>query len=466
VSSAVTATTATIAGSITDPGCSAITGYGFEYSTATGFPNGTGTQAAASNLSAGNFSVALSGLAPNQIYYYKAYVTTAAAGTTYGSQQSFINKPLPVPMASQPGLSYTQNFSDIATWTAFFVSGNGANHFDGLSSGGTGTIPNPGVLTVTTGNFTTGTSGGVQKGTDQSPATQSIVLLTTGSTDNTSSAAIDFYMDFTGVNASTLSFDWASINNSTGDRNGSLRVYASVDGTTFTELTFADVLNFTNNSPTSGSKSNIALPAIFNNSATAMLRFYYHNGAGGTTGSRPKISIDNLTVTAVATTPCTSPTAAATTLAFGTITDVSIQGSFTAASPAADNYLVIASTSSSLTSNPVDGQIYNIGDNVGDGTVIANSNSTSFTATGLSATTTYYFFIYSLNSVCTGGPLYYSGTVLTGQATTIAGLPPCTAPATQPTTLVFGTTTPATIQGSFTATTADEYLVLVSTSLP
>jgi hypothetical protein len=462
-SSAVTATTATIAGSITDPGCSAITGYGFEYSTSTGFPNGTGTQAVASNLSGGNFSVALTGLVPNQIYYYKAYVTTAA-GTAYGSQLSFIDKPLPVPMASQPGLSYTQDFSDIATWTAFFVSGNGANHFDGVSSGGTGTIPNPGVLTVTTGNFITGTSGGVQKGTDQSPATQSIVLLTTGSTDNTSSAAIDFYMDFTGVNASTLSFDWASINNSTGDRNGSLRVYASIDGTTFTELTFADVLNFTNNAATSGSKSNIALPAIFNNSSTAMLRFYYHNGAGGTTGSRPKISIDNLTVTAVATTPCVSPTAAATALTFGTITDVSIAGSFTAASPAADNYLVIASTSSSLTSNPVDGQIYNVGDNVGDGTVIANGNSTSFTAIGLSATTTYYFFIYSLNSVCTGGPLYYSGTVLTGQATTIAGLPPCTAPAAQPTTLVFGTTTPATIQGSFTATTADEYLVLVSTS--
>jgi hypothetical protein len=464
VSSAVTATTATIAGSITDAGCSAITGYGFEYSISTGFPNGTGTQAAASNLSAGNFSVALTGLAPNTRYYYKAYATTAA-GTTYGSELAFTNAPLPVPMASQPGLSYTQDFSDIATWTNFFISGNGANHFDGLSAGGTGTIPTAGVLTASTASFQSSlSSGGVQRGTDQSTATQSIVLLSTGATDNTSSAAIDFYMDFTGVNANTLSFDWASINNSTGDRNGSLRVYASIDGTTFTELTFADVLNFTNNAATSGSKSNIALPAMFNNSATALLRFYYHNGAGGTTGSRPKISIDNLTVTAVATTPCVSPTAAATALTFGNITDVSIAGSFTAASPAADNYLVIASTSSSLTSNPVDGQIYNVGDNVGDGTVIANGNSTSFTATGLNATTTYYFFIYSLNSVCTGGPLYYTSTVLTGQATTIAGLPACTAPASQPTNLVFGTVTPASIQGSFTATTADEYLVLVSTS--
>jgi hypothetical protein len=361
-------------------------------------------------------------------------------------------------------MTYTQDFADIATWGSFFITGNGANHFDGLSATGTGTTPNPNLLTASTTSFSSGSSGGVQKGTDQSPATQSIVLLSTGATDNTSSAAIDFYMDFTGVNAGTLSFDWASINNASGDRNGSLRVYASIDGASWTELTFANVLNFTNNSPTSGSQSNVTLPAIFNNSATARLRFYYHNGAGGSTGSRPKISIDNLKVTAVATTPCVSPTAAPTALTFGTITDVSIQGSFTAASPGPDNYLVIASTSSSLTSNPVDGQIYNVGDNVGDGTVIANSSNTGFTATGLNASTTYYFFIYSLNSICTGGPLYYTTSVLTGQAATNAGLPPCTAPVSQPTNLTFGSTTPGSIQGSFTAATADEYLVLVSTA--
>ncbi len=463
-SSAVTATTATVAGSITDQGCSPVTSYGIEYSSASGFPNGTGTQVASSNLSSGNFSVGLSGLAPNTRYYYKAYATNAG-GTTYGSQQAFTNGPLPVLMSAQPGLSYTQDFSDIASWTNFFISGNGANHFDGLSASGTGTIPNPTVLTTSTASFQgTSTSGGVQRGTDQSPALQSIVLLSTGSTDNTSASAIDFYMDFTGLNAGTLSFDWASINNSTGNRNGSLRVYASIDGTSFTELTFADVLDFTNNSPTSGSKTNIALPAMFNNSATARLRFYYHNGSGGTTGSRPKISIDNLTVTAVATTPCTSPTAPATVLTFGTITDVSIQGSFTAASPAPDGYLVVASTSSSLTTNPVNGQIYNIGDNVGDGTVVAKGSSTSFTATGLNASTTYYFFIFPVNSICTGGPLYYTTTVLTGQATTNAGLPPCAAPASQPSNLVFGSVTSNTVQGSFTTTTADEYLVLRSSS--
>ena len=59
---------------------------------------------------------------------------------------------------------------------------------------------------------------------------------------------------------------------------------------------------------------------------TARIRFYYYNGeTGGTSGSRPKISIDNIKVTALANTPCVTPTAPATALIFGTITDVSIQ---------------------------------------------------------------------------------------------------------------------------------------------
>lgn len=462
-SSGLSAGNATLAGSITATGCSSVTAYGIEYSTTSGFANGTGTQVVGSNLSGGNFSVNVTGLSANSTYYYKAYATNGA-GTTYGAQQSFTSGPVPVVLSAQPGLSFTEDFSDIANWSNNFTSGNGANHFSSVGINNTGTIPDGVRTTTSTSSFASGTSGGVQKGTSQSPPTTSIVLLATGSTDNTAAVAFDFYMDFTGLNAGTLSFDWASLNNSTGDRNASLRIYASTDGVTFTELSFADVLNFTNNSPTSGSKTNIALPSSFNNSATARLRFYYHNGTGGSTGSRPKISIDNLTVTAVATTPCTTPTAAPTALTFGTTNDVSIQGSFTAASPAASQYLVIASENSSLTANPVDGQIYNIGDNVGDGVVVSNTNGTSFTATGLTPSTQYYFFIFSTNAACTGGPLYLTSTFLSGQQTTTAGVLPCAAPASQPSNLTFGTTTATSIQGSFTGTTADEYLVVRSTS--
>ncbi|MFN8252277.1 MAG: cadherin-like beta sandwich domain-containing protein [Ferruginibacter sp.] len=460
------ATTATLPGTITTAGCSPVTVYGIEYSTVSGFGNGTGTQVAASNLSAGNYSVNLTGLTPNVRIYYKAYLTDGS-GTIWGAQQAFNLNPLPVPMALQPSLTFTENFADIASWSDFFITGTGANHWDGLSAVGSGGIPNGTTLTTATNQFIAGnpgTSGGVQRGTEQvSGASQSIVLLSTGTSNNTTSAAIDFYADFTGVNAGTLSFDYSTINNGAGDRPGSLRVYGSVDGISYTEIT--NVINFTNNTPLSDSKTNIPLPAAFNNNANARIRFYYYNGeTGGSSGARPKLAIDNVKITAIATTPCVAPSAPATALTFGTITDVSIAGSFTAASPAADGYIVVASVNSSLANNPVNGQVYNIGDNLGDGTVVSNGSSVSFTAAGLNPLTTYYFFVIPVNSICTGGPLYYTTTILTGSATTIAGLPPCAAPASQPTGLVFGTTTTTSIQGSFSATTADEYLVVRSTA--
>ncbi|MBK9939706.1 MAG: hypothetical protein IPP02_15240 [Chitinophagaceae bacterium] len=86
--SAITQTTATAAGTISATGCTAITAYGIEYSLTNGFPNGTGIQVASTNLTAGNFSSALTGLVPNSTYYYKAYATNGA-GTTWGTQQSF-----------------------------------------------------------------------------------------------------------------------------------------------------------------------------------------------------------------------------------------------------------------------------------------------------------------------------------------------------------------------------------------
>jgi len=86
--SAITSISATVAGTIPSNGCSAITAYGIEYSTTNGFPNGSGTAVASTNLSGVNFSSSLTGLAPSTTYYYHAYATNPG-GTTYGSQGSF-----------------------------------------------------------------------------------------------------------------------------------------------------------------------------------------------------------------------------------------------------------------------------------------------------------------------------------------------------------------------------------------
>lgn len=372
----------------------------------------------------------------------------------------------PVPMASQPSLTYTEDFSDIANWTNNFASGNGASRFGAVAVNATGVIPSATRITASSTTFQAppSSAGGLHRGTDQTIPTTSIVLLSTGTADNTTSAAFDLYLDFTGVDAGSLSFDWATVFNATGNRNGSLKVYATVDGTTYTNVTAAFVTNFTNNVTASGSITAVALPAIFNNSATARLRFYYHNGTGGTTGSRPKLSIDNMVVTAVPNTACVTPAAQPTNISFGSITSSSIAGSFSAASPAPNNYLVVVSNNSSLTSLPVDGINYNPGDNVGDGYVISNTNATGFTATGLSSSTTYYFYIFSVNNACIGSSKYLTVNPLQGNASTLAGLPACTTPAAQPTALLFGTATVSSIPGSFTAATADGYLVLRSTA--
>jgi hypothetical protein len=86
--SAITQTTATVAGTIPANGCTAVTAYGIEFSTINAFPNGTGTAVASTNLSGVNFSSALTGLAPSTTYYYHAYATNAG-GTTYSTQGSF-----------------------------------------------------------------------------------------------------------------------------------------------------------------------------------------------------------------------------------------------------------------------------------------------------------------------------------------------------------------------------------------
>jgi len=85
---AITQVSATLAGTITATGCTPVTVYGIEYSTTSGFPNGSGIQVASTNISGGNYTSALAGLTSGTTFYYKAYATNAG-GTGYGTEQSF-----------------------------------------------------------------------------------------------------------------------------------------------------------------------------------------------------------------------------------------------------------------------------------------------------------------------------------------------------------------------------------------
>jgi hypothetical protein len=86
--SAITTNSATVAGTITATGCTAVSAYGVEYSLVNGFANGSGIAVASTNLAAGNFTSNLTGLTPGLTYYFHAYATNGG-GTAYGAQGSF-----------------------------------------------------------------------------------------------------------------------------------------------------------------------------------------------------------------------------------------------------------------------------------------------------------------------------------------------------------------------------------------
>jgi len=198
---------------------------------------------------------------------------------------------------------YSKNFDDITNTTAWPNGFNGTSSTEwiGVAVNASGTVPDGvKITTTTTSAFVSGFSGGVQRGDGTNGPDGSIILLCTGTTDNNSAIAIELLLDFTSRTAGTLSFSWASVNNQAvagNNRNGSLRVYTSTDGILYSELTSAQVLNFTNNTPTSGAITSVSLPSAFNGASAARIRFYDCNGTGGTSGSRPKISIDNVVVT-------------------------------------------------------------------------------------------------------------------------------------------------------------------------
>ena len=184
--------------------------------------------------------------------------------------------------------NYSESFTGWTNW---------AVNWNGLPINATGTIPSATRITAVSTNMLTNmptTSGGVQT----TNTATNIQFLSTGATANTSSTAGDLNLNFSGRNAGNISFDLAQVNNTTGDRIGTLLVYTSPDGTTWTTLTGTGLPYTVTNNVAGSASISLPLPAGLNNVATAKIRFYYYNGpTAGLAGSRPKISLDNLLVT-------------------------------------------------------------------------------------------------------------------------------------------------------------------------
>lgn len=156
--------------------------------------------------------------------------------------------------------------------------------------------------------------------------------------------------------------------------------------------------NFTNTTTTAAATVYTSSTAYPNDG----LNFKYTPAAGCLTPVAP-------TNLVVGTTPTGNP-------------DTVISGnSFTASVPAATNYLVLRSTVNTppTAANVVNRTYYPVNTVLsGIYTSISTSSATTFTQTGLTPATTYYYWVIPYNDRCTGAPYYNLTNVLTASAST------------------------------------------------
>ncbi|MFB9090022.1 GEVED domain-containing protein, partial [Flavobacterium paronense] len=172
--------------------------------------------------------------------------------------------------------------------------------------------------------------------------------------------------------------------------------------------------------------------------------------------------VEDYTINVLVAPACVTPTDNTTAITFGTTTATTIAGSFTAASTAPSGYLVVRSTSATLSANPIDGTSYVSGNTIGGGTVVqAPGASLTFSETGLTSNTQYYYFVFAYNNTaCTG--IKYTASFSNSKIT-------CPAAPTVPTTSAITTTTAtvswtaSVVGGSATAQSALTYTLEVYT---
>lgn len=120
----------------------------------------------------------------------------------------------------------------------------------------------------------------------------------------------------------------------------------------------------------------------------------------------------------------TEPAAQATNLAFSNVKTYRLTGTFNPAA-AVDGYIVLRKKASAITGVPVDGTVYQRGDNVGDAQVVFSGTATSFSPNNIIASAGYYFAVYTFNGPSTFRN-YNTTAPLTGNISTPATMMPPT----------------------------------------
>lgn len=119
--------------------------------------------------------------------------------------------------------------------------------------------------------------------------------------------------------------------------------------------------------------------------------------------------------------PATEPFAQATSLVFFNVKSYRISASYTAASPAAEGYIVLRKTGLAITDVPVDGVTYQRGDMIGGSKVVGSGNFLSFIPNDIVANTTYYFAVFAYNGTGVNRN-YLASAPLTGNVTSLGSM--------------------------------------------
>jgi gliding motility-associated-like protein len=119
----IAATTVTLSGNVSSAGSNTLTDEGVVYSASANPTIATGTQVSAGTTTVGAFSSSVTGLTAGTLYHYVAYATSAA-GTSYGTDQTFTTVSTS-PITSTTGTlsALSTNYGTASTAGTFNVSG-------------------------------------------------------------------------------------------------------------------------------------------------------------------------------------------------------------------------------------------------------------------------------------------------------------------------------------------------------
>jgi hypothetical protein len=349
-------------------------------------------------VAAGSSNYTITGLAPSTYYVYSIeglcnagsannFSTVTTANTSNGKgllMTSCVNVTLP----------HSQGFNAITIptcWSQQFVTGSSALQF--VASG-----TNPATTPQEGADYVYWNSYGISNG-NQTRLVSAPITSTGASTVN---ARFYWYHDNSGYTGG-------------GYADEGVILQYSVDGTNWTNVqTINRLLTGTNG----WTLYDISLPAGAGNVPTLYVGFLFTSRLGN------NCSLDNLLLYVPA--ACTTPTDQPSALNLSAVTATSLNGSFTAASPAPSGYIVLRSTSSAAPTL-TNGNSYTIGSSYtfsgNSYTVVSNGPATSFTENSLAANTQYHYYVFSFNGSCTGAPFYFNTSPLTATTLTCTAAP-------------------------------------------